>query len=51
MRERLISSYSLTDSRHQRKTLDCSLTIRFANLPNNAHLELIESAEGRHHSG
>ncbi|CAB4036195.1 Hypothetical predicted protein, partial [Paramuricea clavata] len=35
---------------HQRKTLDCSLTIRFANLPNNAHLELIESAEGRHHS-
>ncbi|XP_028395293.1 tether containing UBX domain for GLUT4-like [Dendronephthya gigantea] len=36
--------------KHQRKTLDSSLTIRFANLPNNAHLELIESADGHQHT-
>ncbi|XP_046854700.1 tether containing UBX domain for GLUT4-like [Xenia sp. Carnegie-2017] len=35
-------NYSL---RHQRKTLNNTLTIRFANLPNNAHLELVETGD------
>ena len=33
--------------RHGRKTLDVTLSVRYANLPNNCKLELVKSEESR----
>ena len=36
--------------RHGRKTLDVTLSVRYANLPNNAKLELVKSEQSREES-
>lgn len=36
--------------RHGRKTLDVTLSVRYANLPNNAKLELVKSEKSREES-